>query len=115
MALELDLTEHFERHGFPVTDATKEFAKKYQKPDKKVWYANYDYIEYEGEGFTKDPNVSVKTSKKGENIQVSFNVDKEFSDDVMGYEVYRNGELAAFTSTNSFVDKSVNYNDNVTY
>ena len=49
IALELDLTEYFERHGFWVSDETKEFAKRYNKPDKKIWYANYDYIEYDGE------------------------------------------------------------------
>src|SRR5699024_1614776 len=43
MALEVDLTEYFERHGFPVTDVTKEFASKYQKPSKKIWYANTSY------------------------------------------------------------------------
>lgn len=115
MALEVDLTEYFERHGFPVTDATKEFASNYQKPSKKIWYANTSYLDYEGEGFTDNPNVFVKTSKSGENIKVTFGVDEKYKNDVIGYEVYRNGKLIAFTSTNSFTDTEVNYNDNVTY
>ena len=115
MALEVDLTEYFERHGFPVTDVTKEFASKYQKPSKKIWYANTSYLNYEGEGFTDNPNVFVKTSKSGENIKVTFGVDEKYKNDVMGYEVYRDGKLIAFTSTNSFTDTGVNYNDNVTY
>ena len=115
MAVEADLTEYFERHGFPITDTTKEFASNYNKPEKKIWYANETYSKYTGEGFTSDPNVEVSTSKQGENIKVSFNVDETYKDDVMGYEVYRNGELVAFTSTNSFVDTKVSYNDNVIY
>ena len=63
MVLELDLTEHFERHGFTISDATKEFASRYSKPDKKIWYASYSFIEYKGEGFTSNPNLQVSTSK----------------------------------------------------
>ena len=39
IALELDLTEHFERHGFFVSDETKEFVSQYEKPEVKTWYA----------------------------------------------------------------------------
>ena len=115
IALELDLTEFFERHGFWVSDETKQFVSKYQKPDKKIWYANYDYIEYKGEGFTKEPTTKVITSKDGENIKVSFDVDKDSKEHVMGYEVYRNGKLVAFTSTNTFVDRESNFEENITY
>ncbi|MEI3045394.1 MAG: hypothetical protein V8T82_06600 [Romboutsia timonensis] len=76
IALELDLTEYFERHGFWVSDETKEFAKRYNKPDKKIWYANYDYIEYDGEGFTTEPTIKVTTSKEGENLKLNINIDK---------------------------------------
>ena len=115
MAVERDLTEYFERHGFPVSNTTKEFAKTYNKPEKKIWYANNSYSKYTGAGFTSNPNLQVSTAKQGENIKVSFTVDDAFKNDVMGYEVYRNDELVAFTSTNSFVDTGVNYKDAVTY
>ena len=83
----LDLTEHFERHGFWVSDETKEFAKRYNKPDKKIWYANYDYIEYDGEGFTTEPTIKVTTSKEGENLKLNINIDKKSKSDLMGYEI----------------------------
>ena len=60
IALELDLTEHFERHGFWVSDETKELLSQYSKPALKTWYANYDYIEYKGEGFTDAPELDLK-------------------------------------------------------
>ena len=98
MALELDLTEYFERHGFPVSDTTKDFASKYSKPENKIWYANETYLKYTGEGFSDDTNLEVLTAKNGDNIKVSFNVDENSKNDVLGYEVYRNGELVAFLS-----------------
>ena len=115
IALELDLTEYFERHGFWVSDETKEFAKRYNKPDKKIWYANYDYIEYDGEGFTTEPTIKVTTSKEGENLKLNINIDKKSKSDLMGYEIYKNDELIAFTSTNSFVDTEANFDENVVY
>ena len=115
IALELDLTEHFERHGFYVSDETKEFTKRYNKPDKKIWYANYDYIEYDGEGFTTEPTIKVTTSKEGENLKLNINIDKKSKSDLMGYEIYKNDELIAFTSTNSFVDTEANFDENVVY
>ena len=115
MALELDLTEYFERHGFPVSDTTKDFASNYDKPENKIWYANETYLKYTGEGFSDDTILEVLTTKNGDNIKVSFNVDENSKNDVMGYEVYRNGELVAFTSTNSFIDTESSYMDNITY
>ncbi|MCI6666602.1 MAG: discoidin domain-containing protein, partial [Romboutsia timonensis] len=115
IALELDLTEHFERHGFYVSDETKEFTKRYNKPDKKIWYANYDYIEYDGEGFTTEPTIKVATSKEGENLKLNINIDKKSKSDLMGYEIYKNNELIGFTSTNSFVDTEANFDENVVY
>ena len=115
IALELDLTEYFERHGFWVSDETKEFAKRYNKPDKKIWYANYDYIEYDGEGFTTEPTIKVTTSKEGENLKLNINIDQKSKSDLMGYEIYKNDELIGFTSTNSFVDTEANFDENVVY
>ena len=115
MALKVDLTEYFERHGFPVTTETKEYTKQFDKPENKIWYANETYLKYTGEGFSDDTSLEVLTAKHGDNIKVSFNVDENSKNDVIGYEVYKNGKLVAFTSTNSFIDTESNYMDNVTY
>ncbi len=115
IALELDLSEHFERHGFWVSDETKELLSQYPKPDIKTWYANYDYIEYDGEGFTSNPELNVNVLKENENIKLSFSVNEEFKDDVLGYEIFKDGELIGFTSTNSFVDTESNIGESVNY
>lgn len=115
IALELDLSEHFERHGFWVSDETKELLSKYQKPDKKLWYADYSYIEYEGEGFTKNPELVVNILKENENIKLTFDVNNEVKNDVLGYEIFKEGELIGFTSTNSFVDTESNIGEAISY
>lgn len=115
IALELDLSEHFERHGFWVSDETKELLSQYPKPDIKTWYANYDYIEYDGEGFTSNPELNVNVLKENENIKLSFSVNEEFKDDVLGYEIFKDGELIGFTSNNSFVDTESNIGESVNY
>lgn len=106
LALELDLTEHFERHGFFVSDETKELVSQYSKPEKKIWYANYDYIEYEGDGFEANPELKVKVAREGESLKLTFNVNEKSQNDVLGYEIFKNDELIGFTSTNQFVDSS---------
>lgn len=115
LALELDLTEHFERHGFWVSDETKEFASQFSKPEKKIWYANYDYIEYEGDGFTTNQDLKVDVAREGESIKLTFNVNEQSQNDVLGYEIFKNDELVGFTSTNQFVDSSAVIGESVEY
>ena len=53
--------------------------------------------------------------KENENIKLSFSVNEEFKDDVLGYEIFKDGELIGFTSTNSFVDTESNIGESVNY
>lgn len=115
IALGLDLSEHFERHGFWVSDETKELLSQYSKPDKKTWYANYDYIEYKGEGFNGNPELSINVLKENENVKLTFSVNNEYKNDVLGYEIFKDGELIGFTSTNSFIDTNSNIGESVNY
>lgn len=115
IALGLDLSEHFERHGFWVSDETKELLSKYPKPNIKTWYANYDYIEYKGEGFKGNPELSVNILNENGNVKLAFNVNNTYKNDVLGYEIFKDGELIAFTSTNSFVDTNSNIGESANY
>ena len=115
LALELDLTEHFERHGFYVSDETKEIVSQYEKPSIKTWYANYDYIEYEGDGFDEDVTVDVSLESSGDSLKLTFTVNDEAKNDVLGYEIFKDDQLIGFTSTNSFTDQSVSKEDGVNY
>lgn len=115
IALELDLTEHFERHGFFVSDETKEFVNQYKKPEVKTWYANYDYIEYKGNGFEKETGLVVERLTHGEHNQLVFKVNADVAADVLGYEIFKDEELIGFTSTNSFIDTTTEVGEAVEY
>ena len=115
IALELDLTEHFERHGFFVSDETKEFVSQYKKPEVKTWYANYDYIEYKGNGFEKETGLVVERLTHGEHNQLLFKVNADVAADVLGYEIFKDEELIGFTSTNSFIDTTTEVGEAVEY
>ena len=115
IALELDLTEHFERHGIFVSDETKEFVSQYKKPEVKTWYANYDYIEYKGNGFEKETGLVVERLTHGEHNQLVFKVNADVAADVLGYEIFKDEELIGFTSTNSFIDTTTEVGEAVEY
>lgn len=115
--LELDLSEHFARHGFVVNEETREKTTKYKKP-KKSWYLNDSVVGYEGKGI-EDKNASVKVSiasnASAKSKTLSFKMDKKYKDDFLGFEIYRDGELVGFTSTDQFVDQKLDMDQNYTY
>ena len=110
-----DLSEYFSRHGFEVNEETKKETSKYQKPDKKIWYLNNSKVNYEGNGFTKDTNLDVSLNRLENGIKLIFNVADEVKSDLLGYEIFRDGELIGFTSSNSFVDINTDKTKNSKY
>ncbi|MGG0666644.1 NPCBM/NEW2 domain-containing protein [Viridibacillus arvi] len=115
--LKLDLSEHFARHGFVVNEETREKTAKYKKP-KKSWYLNDSVVGYEGKGI-EDKNASVKISitsnASAKSKTLSFKMDKKYKNDFLGYEIYRDGELVGFTSTDQFVDQKLDMDKNYSY
>ncbi|QPS29496.1 NPCBM/NEW2 domain-containing protein [Clostridium perfringens] len=114
-AMELDLTEFFARHGIRVDDKVKEDLAKYPKPDKKIYYLNDLAMNYKGDGFTENAKVSVSTSGSNGNIKLSFSVDDENKDNILGYEIRRYGKYVGFTSNDSFVDTKSNLDEDGVY
>lgn len=115
-ALGLDLSEHFARHGFVVTDETKEKTSKYPKPDKKIWYLNNSAFDYKGNGLKgKEVNVSFAANQAAKTNTLNLSIDKAYQEDFLGYEIYRDDELIGFTSTAQFIDKNVDTTKNYTY
>lgn len=114
-AMELDLTEFFARHGIRVDDKVKEDLAKYPKPDKKIYYLNDLAMNYKGDGFTENAKVSVSTSGSNGNIKLSFSVDDENKDNILGYEIRRDGKYVGFTSNDSFVDTKSNLDEDGVY
>ncbi|WP_368247238.1 NPCBM/NEW2 domain-containing protein [Clostridium perfringens] len=114
-AMELDLTEFFARHGIRVDDKVKEDLAKYPKPDKKIYYLNDLAMNYKGDGFTDNAKISVSTSGSNGNIKLSFSVDDENKDNILGYEIRRDGKYVGFTSNDSFVDTKSNLDEDGVY
>ncbi|AWV36362.1 NPCBM/NEW2 domain-containing protein [Paenibacillus odorifer] len=115
--LGLDLSSYFARHGFTVNPETKAKVAKYPSP-QKLWYLNNSVINYEGTGIA-DKNLAIKVNitpnTTARTNTLSFSIDKELKQDLLGYEVYRNDVLVGFTGTDQFVDQNVDASINYTY
>ena len=114
-ALGEDLSEYFARHGFEVNDDTREETSKYPKLDKKIWYLNNSKVNYEGSGFTQDPNLEVSLNKVEDGIKLTFSVDDNVESDLLGYEILRDGEVIGFTSNSTFTDTNADTTNNSKY
>lgn len=114
--LGFDLSSYFARHGFTVNAETKEKVSKYPAP-KKLWYLNNSVVGYEGKGLSKDTpfTASISLNATNKTNTLSFTMDKNDEKDLLGYEIYRDGELVAFTSTSQYIDQNVDPSKNYTY
>lgn len=111
-----NLSSHFARHGFTVTEETKAKVSVYPEP-QKVWYLNNTVHGYKGEGFTKAAaleSAAVHDKSKGETT-IRFSINEAGKADLLGYEVLRDGEVIAFTRQNVFVDKGIGANNDHEY
>ncbi|MFD2867346.1 M60 family metallopeptidase [Kurthia populi] len=102
--LEQDLSSYFARHGFTVGDDTKEKTSIYEAPTK-IWYLNNSVISYKGHGFTEDAQPQVDLTHAATKNTISLEMDPDNQEHVLGYEIYRDGKLLAFTATNSFTEE----------
>ena len=111
-----DLTEFFEKHGFNISDETREIVKDLPKP-KKAWYLNNSVINYEGTGFTNNASVDVniKRNEANKTNTLTFSIDNENKEHVLGYEIYRDGQPIGFTATGSFTDSDIEPTKNYEY
>ncbi|MFR9240768.1 MAG: NPCBM/NEW2 domain-containing protein [Clostridium baratii] len=114
--LKLDLSEHFARHGMDVWEETKEYTSKYPKPSKKLWYANDRMYLNKGGVFTDDVKYEVNAKIVNNNeVVLNFSIDEENKNNVIGYEIFRDGEAIGFTSTKSFTDRKATLGKNHNY
>ena len=108
--LKLDLGEYVLRHGFkPSKETLDAVAKKYQKPTKKLWYLNETSYKYNGPSVSDAYTVKLHNDFS-ENIYrytiITFesNVPAE---QLLGYEIIRNGEVIGFTTKTIFADQKI--------
>lgn len=112
-----NLTEHFERYGFSLSEECKTELKKHPDLKRKSWYINSEIMKYKGTGFSENALVKVSSKMDIENKTntLTFEIDKENSDDLLGYEIIKNGEVIGFTRNSSFEINDIDVNENAEY
>lgn len=115
--LNMNLTPYFEKYNFTISDECKAELAKLPEMDKKLWYVNTSAMNYEGTGFTADAKAEITSIKNDgqSSITLTFDIDSENKDDLLGYEIIRDGKVVGFTSTNTFKDTNLDINENYTY
>lgn len=113
----MNLTPYFEKYNFTLSDECKEELAKLPDMDKKIWYANTSAMNYEGTGFNNNVKVEITSivNNLENGVTLTFDIDKENKDDLLGYEIVRDGKVIGFTSTNTFTDSTVDINKNYKY
>ena len=104
----MNLTHYFEKYGFNLSDKCKEELKAEfpNSSEEKIWYLNTSAMDYEGNGFENDIELEVSLSKSTSGVKLSMNVDKNAKDDLLGYEIIKEGKVIGFTSSNTFTDST---------
>ncbi|MDU1540504.1 MAG: NPCBM/NEW2 domain-containing protein [Paeniclostridium sordellii] len=113
--LQLDLTEHFARHGFRVNEATKKHMSQYKKPDKKLWYINDNKYLKKGEGFNNELDCNLKVKTQENSVKLDIAIDKANENSLLGYEIVRDGKVIGFTTKDTFTDTNINSGTNHEY
>lgn len=97
-----NLTEYFSKYGFNISENVKNDLAKYPKLENKLWYLNSSSRFYNGSGFNKEQEIfDVKINDEN---TINFNINSKYQDDLLGYEIIKNGEVIGFTNQNSFTD-----------
>ena len=113
--LQLNLKEHFARHGFYVSEETAEHMAQYQAPTKKIWYLNDNKYLNEDEGFNEEVNCTVKPTLNEDSIKLDIAIDKTNANRLLGYEIVRDGKVIGFTTKDTFTDSNITADANHEY
>ena len=113
--LGVNLTYYFEKYGFTLSDKCKESLKQLPESKDKIWYLNSNVMDYEGSGFDGiDTGLDVSLLKSTSGIKLSMSINENAKDDLLGYEILRNGKVIAFTTGSTYIDKDAT-DDNSEY
>lgn len=129
-AAQKDLTDFFIRWGMVPNEGTYAYARQFEKEERAIYYLSDDARAYElahGTGATIrgtdviSPSSTVRVTENVPNevtVTIQSNVDPQV---LLGYEIVRYqyedgrpvGQVAGFTTTNSFVDHVSTVNNRV--
>ena len=118
LGLGVDLTDFFGGWKYTtITDQMREAVDHLPKPDKKIEYLHGDAINYKGTGFSEDVKVTVSSNinKEERTNTLKFGIDNNNSDDLLGYEILKDGKVLGYTKDNSFVINNIDLDENAKY
>lgn len=108
---EKNLTPFFERWGVSIQEQAKDYLtdKGYALEERALFYLNDEARRYRlsgKSGMAEDIQLRVEAVASSNDKQVVLNITDELSDeDLLGYEIYRNGEPIAFTTSKTYTDQ----------
>lgn len=124
-----DLTPFFEKWDLPITEETKAYTSKYGAETRAIYYLTDEakryqlsggpQVAYESLEMTATSSVMQEGALDDQEVVVTIEhsdmpVDAEGRSALLGYEIYRNGELVAFTTETTYADK-VPASNNISY
>ncbi|MDU8976956.1 MAG: NPCBM/NEW2 domain-containing protein, partial [Clostridium perfringens] len=118
LALNVDLLDFFEGWNYiKVTEEMREVVAHLPKPDKKIEYLYGTAYDYKGNGFNENLKVKVKSkiNEEERTNTLSFEIDSENRDDLLGYEILKDGKVIGYTINNNFVIKDIDLSENASY
>lgn len=101
-----DLGAYLYRIGFDVSEETRTHTAQYKAVDMAIQYGDKNARTYKGTGFEagyKSKIASIDRTDKGVVISIDA---KDCKDDVLGFEIYRDGTLIGYTNKTSYTDNS---------
>ena len=114
-----DLTEFFTRWGMELTESTKRTLKTYEEENRAIWYMNDDSRRNRLEGtgkangdMTLEP-IAVSPSESGSGQDVTLRFHHSDEENILGYEILRDGKSIAFTKENTYTDQIGTANNTV--
>ena len=107
-----DLTPFFERWGIHISEETYDYVKQYSKETSALYYLNDDAMRYRlnkgeaaAEGSIASILAEVKQGADTSDTVVELTLSSDMpSEALLGYEIYRDGKLVAFTTEDTYVD-----------
>lgn len=110
-----DLTDFYEAHGIVANETTLQYVSQFPKETKKIQYINDEARRRRMAGTADMEEGTILSAKFGndsrgneivngsyvndKNVSINLYVDKS-NDNILGYEIYRNGKPAGFIERN---------------
>ncbi|MGL4821226.1 MAG: NPCBM/NEW2 domain-containing protein, partial [Bacilli bacterium] len=106
--LGLNLAEFYDRYIFEFSDDVRKAIAQYPKPNGPIWYLNGSVVDYNGSGIANSSIVAINSKKEsGNTFSLNWTANEHNQDDVLGYEIGRDGKVIGFTTSTNFSDHAI--------